>query len=66
MKVPSAVAITLESAAICRLTVTACCTSGELNGCSQLSKVNPCQTMLNFPAGLLKENTITTAIGSRR
>ena len=66
MKVPSAVAITVEISAIRNEFFIAVARSGFVNGCSQLSSVKPCQVKLNRPAGSLNENTTITKIGMNR
>ena len=53
-------------AATCSETTIASVSGPAANGCFQLSKVNSCQMMLNFPRGLLKENATITTIGVKR
>ena len=50
--------------AIWRLVTSASVYASLRNGCSQLSNVNSFHVMLNFPFGLLKENTTITTIGA--
>ena len=64
--VPSAVAITVDSAAIWIELTSASCRPGTPNGSFQCSSVNPCQVKLNLPAGSLNENRMMIAIGASR
>ena len=66
MSVPSAVAITVDTAAISSEVLSASPTPCTAKGCFQASRLNSCQMKLKRPVGLLKEKTMMTAIGSRR
>src|SRR4051812_2995316 len=66
MKVPSAVAITVEMRAITSEFLSADARSGSANGCAQCSSVNPCHVKLNRPLLSLNENRTTMKIGMKR
>ena len=63
---PRTVATTAEMAATRSDTYMASVRAPGANGSFQLSKVNSCQMMLNFPRGLLNEYATITTIGVKR
>ena len=63
---PSAVAMTVDSAAIWIDVLSASPTPCTANGCFQASRLNCSQTKLKRPIGSLKEKTMMTAIGISR
>ena len=66
MKVPSTVAIAVETSAIRNEFFIAVARSGFSNGSAQCSSVKPCQVKLKRPAGSLNEKTTITKIGMKR
>ena len=48
------------------LSIRASVNAFSLNGCSQLSSVNPSHVVLNLPVGLLKVNTAIVTSGTNR
>ena len=63
---PMIVATIVATSAISRLLTSALLRSGRLKTSAQCLSVNPSQVKLYFPAGLLKENAMMTAIGISR
>ena len=66
MNVPSAVAISVEIAAISSEFLSAVARSGSANGCAQWRSVKPCQVKLKRPLLSLNENRTTMKIGMNR
>jgi hypothetical protein len=66
VSVPSAVATSVESAAISSETRRASPMPGTPNGSFQASSENCCQMKLKRPCGLLNENSRMIPIGSSR
>ena len=61
-----AVARVHEIRATRTLSTSASVKASSLNGCSQLSSVNPSHTVLNLPLGLLNVNTAMVTSGMNR
>ena len=66
MRLPSTVATRARHDATLRLSISASVNAFSLNGCSQLSNVNPSHVVLNLLVGSLNVNTAIVISGMNR